>query len=68
MAMHTTIGFGLSALGACGAGIMLDLAGGPRSASAWPAMFALLAGSILLGPLSGLPESGHGWAIYEYTP
>jgi|SRR5262249_61293115 len=19
-------------------------------------------------PVSGLPESGHGWAIYEYTP
>src|SRR5262249_59648057 len=21
-----------------------------------------------VGPMSGLPESGHGWAIYEYTP
>jgi hypothetical protein len=20
------------------------------------------------GSMSGLPESGHGWAIYEYTP
>src|SRR5262249_19614873 len=21
-----------------------------------------------VGTMSGLPESGHGWAIYEYTP
>jgi len=42
---------------------MLDLAGGPHHASAWSAMFALLAGSIPLGPLAlwwtrhGLPET-----------
>jgi hypothetical protein len=29
MALHTTVGFGLSALGAWSAGIMIDLAGGP---------------------------------------
>jgi predicted MFS family arabinose efflux permease len=52
MAMHTTVGFGLSALGAWGAGLTLDLAGGPGSASGWLAMFLLLAGSILLGPLA----------------
>ena len=52
MALHTTVGFGLSALGAWGAGIMLDLAGGPDSASAWLAVFCLLCGSILLGPLA----------------
>ena len=52
MAMHTTVGFGLSALGAWGAGVTLDLAGGPDSNSAWLAMFALLGGSILLGPLA----------------
>jgi predicted MFS family arabinose efflux permease len=52
MAMHTTVGFGLSALGAWGAGVTLDLAGGPGSASGWLAMFLLLAGSILLGPLA----------------
>jgi predicted MFS family arabinose efflux permease len=50
MAMHTTVGFGLSALGAWGAGVTLDLAGGPGSASGWFAMFILLACSILLGP------------------
>ena len=52
MALHTTVGFGLSALGAWGAGITLDLAGGPQSASAWRALFILLAGSILLGPVA----------------
>ena len=52
MAMHTTLGFGLSALGTWGAGITLDLAGGPESSSGWFATFGLLAGSILLGPLA----------------
>ena len=52
MAMHTTLGFGFSALGAWGAGITLDLAGGPKSASGWFAMFGLLAVSILLGPIA----------------
>jgi predicted MFS family arabinose efflux permease len=52
MAMHTTVGFGLSALGAWGAGVMLDLAGGPDSASGWLATFAMLGVSILLGPVA----------------
>ena len=52
MAMHTTVGFGLSALGAWAAGVTLDLAGGPDTASGWLAVFALLGGSILLGPLA----------------
>jgi predicted MFS family arabinose efflux permease len=52
MAMHTTVGFGLSALGAWAAGVTLDLAGGPGRASAWFAMFGLLACSILLGPVA----------------
>jgi MFS family permease len=52
LALHTTVGFGLSALGAWGAGVTLDLAGGPDSASGWLAVFALLGGSILLGPLA----------------
>lgn len=50
MAMHTTVGFGLSAVGAWGAGVTLDLAGGPASASGWQAMFILLACAIVLGP------------------
>jgi predicted MFS family arabinose efflux permease len=52
MALHTTVGFGLSALGAWGVGIILDLAGGPDNASAWFAVFCLLCGSILLGPIA----------------
>lgn len=52
MAIHSTVGFGLSAAGAWGAGVMLDLAGGPSSASGWIAVFSLLAAAILLGPIA----------------
>ncbi len=52
MAMHTTVGFGLSALGSWGVGIVLDLAGGPDSGSGWLAVFCLLAASIALGPVA----------------
>jgi predicted MFS family arabinose efflux permease len=52
MAMHTTVGFGLSALGSWGAGIVLDIAGGPDTGSGWLAVFCLLAGSIALGPVA----------------
>ena len=52
MAMYTTLGFGLSALGTWGSSITLDLAGGPESSSGWLAALGLLAGSILLGPVA----------------
>ena len=52
LALHSTVGFGLSALGAWGAGIALDAAGGPAKPSAWLAVFAMLALGILLGPLA----------------
>jgi MFS family permease len=52
MAMHSTVGFGLSAAGAWLAGVVLDLAGGPASASGWFAVFMLLAAAILLGPIA----------------
>lgn len=52
MAMHSTVGFGLSAVGAWAAGAVLDVAGGPASASGWSAVFALLAAAILLGPVA----------------
>lgn len=52
MALHSTIGFGLSALGAWGLGIALDAAGGPMSASGWLAAFCMLAAGIALGPLA----------------
>jgi predicted MFS family arabinose efflux permease len=59
MALHSTVGFGLSALGAWGTGVALDLAGGPNSAAGWRAAFTLLAGGILLGPLALLWSSGN---------
>jgi MFS family permease len=52
MALHSTVGFGLSAAGGWGFGIMLDAAGGPDSASGWLAGFALLSAGILLGPIA----------------
>ncbi|HEX2215469.1 MAG TPA: MFS transporter [Xanthobacteraceae bacterium] len=52
LALHSTVGFGLSAAGAWATGVALDAAGGPMSASGWTAAFALLAASILLGPLA----------------
>lgn len=52
MALHSTVGFGLSAVGAWGTGVALDFAGGPNSASGWLAAFSLLAVGILLGPLA----------------
>jgi hypothetical protein len=52
MALHSTIGFGLSAAGGWGFGIVLDAAGGPASDTGWMAGFSLLAAAILLGPLA----------------
>jgi predicted MFS family arabinose efflux permease len=52
MALHSTVGFGLSALGAWVAGVALDAAGGPASGAGWLAAFAVLAGGVLFGPLA----------------
>jgi MFS family permease len=52
LALHSTVGFGLSALGAWLAGVALDAAGGPAKPSAWLAVFALLAVGILTRPLA----------------
>ncbi len=52
MALHSTVGFALSALGAWSMGVALDAAGGPASASGWFAAFAVLAAGVLLGPLA----------------
>jgi hypothetical protein len=52
MATHSTVGFGLSALGAWVIGVALDAAGGPLSPSAWTAAFLVLTAGILLGPLA----------------
>ncbi len=52
MAMHSTVGFGLSALGSWSVGAALDAAGGPASRSGWLAAFAVLSAGIALGPLA----------------
>lgn len=52
MALHSTVGFGLSALGGWGFGLALDAAGGPGSSRAWLAGFALLSLGIVLGPIA----------------
>jgi predicted MFS family arabinose efflux permease len=52
MALHSTIGFGLSAAGAWAAGLALDAGGGPASPAGWLTAFAVLAAGSLLGPLA----------------
>jgi predicted MFS family arabinose efflux permease len=52
MALHSTIGFGLSAAGAWAAGVALDAGGGPASPAGWLTAFAVLAAGSLLGPLA----------------
>lgn len=52
MAIHSTIGFSMSALGAWGVGVALDFAGGASSPSAWMAAFSVLAAGIALGPIA----------------
>ena len=52
LALHSSVGFGLSAAGAWATGVALDAAGGPMSASGWTAAFTLLAAAVLLGPLA----------------
>lgn len=50
MALHSTVGFGLSAVGAWGMGVAIDAAGGPQQPSAWLAGFLLIGAAIGLGP------------------
>ncbi len=52
MALHSTIGFGISALGSWGVGAALDIAGGPLAASGWLAAFCVLAAGIATGPVA----------------
>jgi len=52
MALHSTVGFGLSGLGGWAVGVALDAGGGPQSASGWLAGFAVLAAAILTGPIA----------------
>jgi hypothetical protein len=51
MAMHSTVGFGLSALAGWTVGTALDAFGGASSPSGWMAGFSVLAAGVLFGPL-----------------
>jgi predicted MFS family arabinose efflux permease len=51
MALHSSVGFGLSAVGGWLGGVALDAGGGPDSAGGWSAVFCVLAAGILAGPL-----------------
>jgi MFS family permease len=52
MALHSTVGFGLSALGGWAVGWALDLGGGAASPSGWLAGYAVLSAAAVLGPLA----------------
>lgn len=52
MAVHTTIGFGLSAAGAWVAGVALDAGGGMQTSTGWLTAFLVMAASGLLGPVA----------------
>jgi MFS family permease len=52
LALHSTVGFGLSAVGGWAVGAAIDAAGGPQSASGWTAAFMVMGAGILFGPLA----------------
>lgn len=52
MALHSTVGFGLSALAGWAVGVALDAFGGAQDPRGWAAAFAVLAAGISLGPLA----------------
>lgn len=52
LALHSMVGFGLSALGGWAVGVAIDAAGGPGSAQGWRAAFLVMGAGILLGPLA----------------
>ena len=60
LALHSTVGFGLSALGGWAVGVALDAGGGPSSATGWLAGFLVLAVGALLGPLALWWSRGRG--------
>ena len=52
MAMHSTVGFGLSGAGAWGIGVALDAGGGIESSTGWLVAFLVMAVGGLMGPLA----------------
>jgi MFS family permease len=52
MAMHSTIGFGLSAAGAWAIGVALDAGGGMETSNGWRVAFLVMAAGGLAGPIA----------------
>jgi hypothetical protein len=52
MALHSTLGFGLSAVGGWAVGVALDAGGGMDTATGWLVAFLVMAAGGLLGPLA----------------
>jgi MFS family permease len=52
LALHSTVGFGLSALSGWMVGLALDSHGGTQEPHAWLAAFGVLAAGVMLGPLA----------------
>ena len=52
LALHSTVGFGLSALSGWMVGLALDSYGGTQDPQAWMAAFGVLAAGVMLGPLA----------------
>ncbi|MEY4154652.1 MAG: hypothetical protein RLZZ278_1500 [Pseudomonadota bacterium] len=52
LAMHSTVGLGLSALSGWMVGLALDSHGGTQDPQAWLAAFGVLAAGVMLGPLA----------------
>ena len=52
LALHSMVGFGLSALGGWAVGVAIDAGGGSHSAQGWMAAFFVMGAAILLGPLA----------------
>jgi MFS family permease len=52
MALHSTVGFGLSAAGGWAIGIALDMGGGLGAASGWSVAFLVMAIGGLMGPIA----------------
>ena len=52
MAMHSTVGFGLSAAGSWAIGVALDAGGGMDTSTGWLTAFLVMAAGGLMGPVA----------------
>jgi MFS family permease len=52
MALHSTVGFGLSAVGGWVIGVALDAGGGMQTPNAWVIAFLVMAAGGLMGPIA----------------